>query len=121
MIIPPYLTGESKLGVFVYLLAPYFRGQYYTICYRLFCLSYHTSYHGSKESTVRSEVNVLKSSKKGPKKREKNEAALNFCLQTVKMALKSTVMSVLPNSWPIKYVSTFYAQNSCFFLFFFYE
>ena len=31
MIILPYLTGENKLGVFVYLLAPYFRGQYYTI------------------------------------------------------------------------------------------
>ena len=39
---------------------------------------------------------------------------LNLCIWTVKRPLKSMVMSVLPNSWPIKYVSTFYAQNSCF-------
>ena len=56
-----------------------------------------------------------KAQKRGSKK--KNEASLNFCLWTVKRPLKSVVMSVLPNSWPIKYVSTFYAQNSCFWVF----
>ena len=35
-----------------------------------------------------------------------------------KCSLKSMVMSVLPNSWPMKYVATFYAQNSCFLGFF---
>ena len=43
---------------------------------------------------------------------------LNFCIWTVKRPLKSVVMSILPNSWPIKYVSTFHAQNSCFLVFF---
>ena len=43
--------------------------------------------------------------KKGSKK---NVASLNFCLRTVKMALKSMVMSVLPNSWPKLGPNTFY-------------
>ena len=52
-----------------------------------------------------------KAQKKGKKK---CEASLNICLQTVKMALKSMVMSVLPNSWPIKILQLFMPKIAVF-------